>query len=289
MMSETVRKWYDERAGYEWTRLFQDGYHQLEYLVTMHLLEKYLPKTGLILDAGGGPGRYTIELAKKGHDVILIDLSQECLVVARSEARKASVENKVKEIAEGTITDLSRFKNELFDAVLCLGGPLSHLVEKSDREQAARELVRVAKKKAPLFISVLNRYGFYRVLLQAQENLADSSHEEMFAKGIHRAEFHHPKAFRRTGGFTDAYFFLPNELKQLFENTGVQTLTMATCEGLSSDLEKDTNRLYEDRESWARWLKIVLKTCTDPCITGLGTHILYVGSKKTGKSAGTNQ
>jgi len=289
MMSETVRKWYDERAEYEWTRLFQDGYHQLEYLVTTHLMEKYLPKTGLILDAGGGPGRYTIELAKKGYDIILIDLSPECLAVARSEARKAMVEHKVKEIAEGSITDLSRFKNEFFDAVLCLGGPLSHLIKKLDREQAARELVRVAKKKAPLFISVLNRYGFYRVLLQAQENLVDSSHEEMFAKGIHRAEFHHPKAFRRTGGFTDAYFFLPNELKQLFENAGVQTLTMATCEGLSSDLIKDTNRLYEDRESWARWLEIVLQTCTDPCIAGLGTHILYVGSKKTGKSTRTNQ
>jgi len=288
-MSETVRKWYDERAEYESTRLSQDGYHQLEYLVTMHMLEKYLPRTGLVLDAGGGPGRYTIELAKKGYNVVLLDLSSECLAIARNEVRKAGVENRVEKIVEGSVTDLSGFKNELFDAVLCLGGPLSHLIERSDRERAAHELVRVAKKKAPLFISVLNRYGFFRVLLRSQENLADSSHEEMFAKGIHRADFHHPKAFRRTGGFTDAYFFLPNELKKLFENKGVQTLTMATCEGLSSDLEKDTNELYNDRESWARWLKIVLQTCTDPCIIGLGTHILYVGSKKTGKNTHTRE
>jgi len=288
-MSATVKKWYDERAEYEWTRLSQDGYHQLEYLVTMHLLEKHLPRTGLVLDAGGGPGRYTIELAKKGYDVVLLDLSPECLAIARSEVIKAGVEDKVKKIVEGSVTDLSRFKNELFDAVLCLGGPLSHLIERADRERAAHELVRVAKKKAPLFVSVFNRYGFFRVLLRAQENLADSSHEEMFAKGIHRADFHHPKAFRRTGGFTDAYFFLPNELKKMFENKGVQTLTMATCEGLSSDLEKDTNMLYEDRESWAQWLKTVLETCTDPCITGLGTHTLYVGLKKTGRSTLTHE
>jgi hypothetical protein len=38
----------------------------------MHFLEKYLPKKGLVLDAGGGPGRYTIELAKKGYDVVLL-------------------------------------------------------------------------------------------------------------------------------------------------------------------------------------------------------------------------
>jgi 2-polyprenyl-3-methyl-5-hydroxy-6-metoxy-1,4-benzoquinol methylase len=75
-MSDAVREWYDTKADYEWERLFQDAYHKLEFIVHMHFLEKYLPKEGLILDAGGGPGRYTIELAKKGYNVILLDLSQ---------------------------------------------------------------------------------------------------------------------------------------------------------------------------------------------------------------------
>ena len=35
-------------------------------MVTMYFPEKHLPEKGLLLDAGGGPGRYTIELAKKG-------------------------------------------------------------------------------------------------------------------------------------------------------------------------------------------------------------------------------
>jgi hypothetical protein len=65
VLTEVVKTWYDTHAEYEWIRLVQDGYHQLEYLVTMHFLKKYLPKHGLILDAGGGPGRYTIELAKR--------------------------------------------------------------------------------------------------------------------------------------------------------------------------------------------------------------------------------
>lgn len=46
----------------EWDRLEGDPYNMLEYVVTMHYLEKHLPSEGLILDAGGGPGRYTIEL-----------------------------------------------------------------------------------------------------------------------------------------------------------------------------------------------------------------------------------
>jgi SAM-dependent methyltransferase len=276
---ETVQTWYDTHAEYEWLRLFQDGYHQLEYLVTMHFLEEYLPGHGLVLDAGGGPGRYTIELAKRGYSVILFDLSPKCLEIARNRMREAGVKGRVQEILEGSITDLSRFKSDSFDAVLCLGGPLSHLLERTERERAAGELVRVTKKKAPLFVSVFNRYGFYRVLLRSGEDLADSSHREMFATGVHRAYYQHPRGFRRTGGFTDAYFFSPDELKGMFESERVQTLTLATCQGLSSDLEEDTNSLYKDRRSWRQWLDILLRTCTDPYVLGFGNHLLYVGQK----------
>jgi SAM-dependent methyltransferase len=276
---ETVQTWYDTRAEYEWLRLFQDGYHQLEYLVTMHFLEEYLPGRGLVLDAGGGPGRYTIELASRGYSVILLDLSPKCLEIARNRIREAGIKGRVREILEGSITDLSRFKNDFFDAVLCLGGPLSHLLERTERERAAGELVRVTKEKAPLFVSVFNRYGLYRVLLRSGEDLSDSSHKEMFATGTHRAHYQHPRAFRRTGGFTDAYFFSPDEVKEMFESRRVQTLALATCQGLSSDLEEDTNRLYKDRRSWRQWLDILMRTCTDPCILGLGNHLLYVGQK----------
>jgi SAM-dependent methyltransferase len=276
-MNKTVKEWYDARAEYEWIRLFQDGYHQLEYLVTMHFLEKYLPPKGLILDAGGGPGRYTIELAKKGYDVVLLDLSPKCLEIARREIRKAGVEDKVKAIVEGSVVDLSRFEDGLFDAVLCLG-PFSHLLEKLGRERAASDLVRVAREGAPLFISVINRYGVFRtVLKRLPENLTDPFHEEMFTRGVHRAHYRHPK--EEKAGFTDAYFFLPNELRELFESKGVKTITMATCEGLSSNLQEATNRLYEDKQKWARWLEILLQTCTDPCIIGLGDHLLYIGKK----------
>ncbi|TET20040.1 class I SAM-dependent methyltransferase [Candidatus Bathyarchaeota archaeon] len=274
-MKEKVREWYDTHAEYEWLRLFQDGYHQLEYLVTMHFLQKYLPKTGLVLDAGGGPGRYTIELAKKGYKVVLLDLSPKCLEIAKKEVKKAGVEDMVRAIVEGSITDLSRFGNELFDAVLCLGGPLSHLLERSERERATSELARVAKKKAPLFISVFNRYGVFSVVLSAHpEDLTDSFYKEMFTEGIHRVH-------TRFGSFPDAYFFLPNELKELLENNGLQTITLASCEGLSAHLEEATNELHGNREKWRRWLKILLQTCTDHSLIGIGNHLLYVGRKES--------
>jgi ubiquinone/menaquinone biosynthesis C-methylase UbiE len=277
-MSRVVKDYYDAKAEAEWNRLVQDAYHQLEYIVHMHFLEKYLPKKGLILDAGGGPGRYTIELAKKGYHVVLLDLSPKCLEIAKREIKNAKGEDKVEKIVEGSVVDLSEFKDESFDAVLCLG-PLSHLIEEEERRAAATELVRVTKKKAPLFASVINRYGVFRtVLQQLPYELTDSSHQKMFTEGLHLAHYRHPSEQKEK--FTDAYFFLPNELRQLFEKRGVQTLDMATCEGLSSHLQEETNALYNDPAKWNRWLKLMLQSCDDPCLLGLGEHLLYVGRKK---------
>lgn len=279
-MSEVVRKYYDENAEKEWGRLTRDAYHSLEFIVTMHFLDKHLPKEGLILDAGGGPGRYTIELAKKGYEVILYDLSPECLEIASREMEKAGVKEQIKKIVEGSITDLSQFASGSFDAVLCLGA-LSHLIERRDREKAVSELVRVAKKDAPILVSVIGLYGVFRTILQRpylRDELTAPSHEETFSRGIHRSAWHKHEAVQ---GFPDAYFFHPRELRDLLEKHGVETIEMATCEGLSSHLQEETNTIYEDKEKWGRWLRLILRTCNDPYILGLGEHFLYIGRKKT--------
>jgi len=194
------------------------------------------------------------------------------------EIEKAGVKGKVKKIVEGSITDLSELSDERFDAVLCLGA-MSHLIERVDRDVAASELVRVAKKNASMFVSVIGLYGVFRTVLQRpylRDELTHPAHEEMFSQGIHRANMHNHGSAQ---GFPDAYFFHPTELRELFESHGVETLEMATCEGLSSHLQDETNVIYEDKEKWERWLRILLRTCNDPFILGLGEHFLYVGRR----------
>lgn len=145
-VEETVKQWFTKTARSEWRRLQRNAYHQIEFMITMHFLEKYLPKPGLLLDAGGGPGRYTIELARQHYDVVLLDLVPEMLKLATRRIKRAEVEEKVKQIAQGSVEDLSMFTDQKFDAVLCLGGPLGHLLRTEQREKAASELVRVAKR-----------------------------------------------------------------------------------------------------------------------------------------------
>ena len=126
-MSKVVREYYDRNAEKEWGRLVQDPYRRLEFIVTTHFLDKYLPKEGLVLDSGGGPGRYTIYLAKKGYDVVLFDLSAECLREAEKRIRRARVKRRVKDVVQGSVTDMSQLQDESFDAVICLGA-MSHLL-----------------------------------------------------------------------------------------------------------------------------------------------------------------
>jgi len=248
-----VKEWFTKTAEYEWRRLKQDPYHQIEFIVTMHFLNKYLPETGLLLDAGGGPGRYTIELAKRGYNVVLLDLVPEMLRLAERRIRRARVKRRVKQIVEGSVEDLSMFDDETFDAVLCLGGPLCHILDSSRREKAASELVRVAKMRAPLFVSVISRLGLLKSLL------IEFPHEMQYARHHWKVGDYIPGVYG--DGFTAAHWFLPEELRELFERHGVEVLEMAGLEGLSSHHKKETNKLYRDKEKWKIWIEILLETC----------------------------
>jgi len=270
-IEEMVKEWFTKTTRGEWRRLRQAPYHQIEFIVTMHFLEKYLPKHGLVLDAGGGPGRYAIELAKRGYDVVLLDLVPEMLKLAKKKIRRAGVLRKVKQFVQGSVEDLSMFPNERFDAVLCLGAPLCHLLNVKQREKAAKELVRVAKRDAPIFVSVISRIGLLRSIL------VEFPYEMQYAK--HHWEVGDYIPGLQGEGFTAAHWFLPEELRDLFEKQEVEILEMTGLEGLSSHHRKETNRLYKDQEKWKMWVEILLKTCTQPSVIGGSEHFLLVCRK----------
>ena len=272
MTKKSVKKYYQEYGIKEWKRLVQDPYHKLEFDTTLHFLKKYFPKKGLILDAGGGPGRYTIELAKLGYDIVLLDLTPELLRIAKRKIKKEKVQNKVKQIIQGSIVDLSMFKNNTFDTVICLGGALSHIVNKEQREKAIDELVRVAKRGAPIFISVIGR-------LAALVTELVYFPEEIEIKKVFQK-------VRDTGdyqggyGFTSCHFYLPEELKESFEGKKVKVLEMGGLEGLSTTHRKETNRLFKKYpKAWKIWWKTHLKTCTHPAAVGISEHFIIICKK----------
>ena len=59
-------------------------------------------------------------------------------------------------IFQGDIRDLSQFKNEEFDMVVCYGAPLSYVL--ANRDKAILEFNRVLRKDCMLFVSVNNKW-----------------------------------------------------------------------------------------------------------------------------------
>lgn len=268
---KTVKDYYSKMALNEWRRLTRDAYHQLEFKTTMHYLKMYLPSDGYVLDAGGGPGRYTIELAKMGYDVALVDFTPELLTRARIQIKKAAVSKHVKLVAQGTICDLSRFDDATFEAVVCLGAPLSHVLNRGERKKSVNELTRVAKKGAPIFVSVIGRPAVLATeLIRFPQEIELPFFPILRDTGDYRGGY----------GFAACHFYNPKELRQDFEKTGASVLQMVGLEGLASGHQKETNRLFKEYPmAWKIWWETHLKTCTDLVSVGISEHFMIICRK----------
>ena len=192
------------------------------------------------------------------------------LAFARRQVRRAGVQDKVAHIIEGSIVDLSQFKDNTFDAAVCLGGPLSHVLDAQKRDRAIAELVRVTQKGGLVFASVMSRLSLLVIELA------------LFQEEI---EMPHFRQIRDTGdydgarGFTACHFFLPEEFKAAFSGKGVEVLEMVGLEGISSHHDKKLNQLARDPNRWPTWLETHFQTCTHPSVVGLSEHMLAVCRK----------
>ena len=106
---QALRERLADSTEREWQRLASTPIARIEYLITSHCLKRYLPSSGLVLDAGCGPGRYAVDLVKKGYRVILFDLMHDYLRFARAKVMETDVE-------EGTAAPV---EGDSYDSFVC--------------------------------------------------------------------------------------------------------------------------------------------------------------------------
>ena len=266
-----IKAYYTENVAKEWRRLKSAALPKLEFDTTMHLLKRYLPKRGLILDAGGGPGRYAFTLAKSGYEITLFDFTKANLDFAVRKAKREHLQNKLKLTAEGSLNDLSIFKSNSFDAVICLGGPLSHVMSRAKREKAAEELIRVAKHGAPILVSVMNSMssmiGFVR---RFQNELEASYFNDYLETGDYPGGY----------GFTAFHGFKPEELEHLFEDKDVNIMGIFALEGFASYSDAELGKLRRNPRRFNIWMKAHYKTINHPSSIGISQHMMIVCRKR---------
>jgi ubiquinone/menaquinone biosynthesis C-methylase UbiE len=147
---ERTAEFYDEYGEQEWTRFETGRTPAAGYDIHLRFLERFVQPGQRVLDAGSGPGRFTLELVRLGADVVALDISPGQLEQLRR--RLPDVETHV-----GDVTDLSRFADDSFDVTICFGGPLSYVLDRG--EDALAELVRITRPGGHVLVSVMSLVG----------------------------------------------------------------------------------------------------------------------------------
>lgn len=257
-----MKKYYNEKAPtYDpESELF---YFRVYDTVTWRYTEPYVPKDSgaQVLDAAGGTGKWTILIAKCGPRVVLVDISDEMLEVARNKITQQSLQNRVT-VQKGDVRRLN-FPEETFDMVFC-----DHaLCFIREQKEALRELVRVLKTNHPLIVSGQNRYVLALSLIQDMD----------FAFKIlsNEAQF-------LMRGLLKVYPLAPDEFRRLLEENGVK-IEKIIGKGVTMPLVIPTQRFYTKDytpEFLEKVLKIEFTLCEKPDALALAGHLQAVGYKK---------
>ena len=83
-----------------------------------------------VLEVGAGAGRFTVELARLGARVVVVDISPEQLRLNEEHVRAADLDAYIESRhVRPTCSTLSSFEDDTFDVVVCYGGPLSWVLD----------------------------------------------------------------------------------------------------------------------------------------------------------------
>jgi len=273
---DEVRRYYASFGQREWDRLAAPADGALEFAVTRHVIERYMPAAGRVLDIGGGPGRYALWLAERGQRVVLADLSAEMLAIARQRLAEVPAGQRacVEQIVEADACDLSRWGDASFDAVLCLG-PFYHLPDARDRQRAAAELGRVVRPGGVVFIAFMPRFALLRRTLAMPDERHRLAQPTWLARLLDQGTFDNDVP----GRFTHGYGARPQEIGPFLAAHGFEQLTLVSCEGLAIGLQDALGELPLDDPVLKSALDIVVDTAADPSILGVANHLLYVGRR----------
>jgi SAM-dependent methyltransferase len=248
----------------------QLGLGPLEFERNKDLILRYLPKRGVIIDVGGGPGVYSAWLADMGHEVYLVD----------------PVEKHIKQANKRSVKSKKPFKNFLGEAqkldlpdnfadVVILHGPLYHLQLKEDRIRSITEAKRVLKPNGFVLGFAINHSassiaGLLNGFIHDPE-LFEMCKEEL-TSGLHNAPKNLP------GILPSAYYHRPSQLRTEFEEAGLSYIDTYAVEGMVW-LDKnyfETRSNPKKKEAIMELLKI---TENDQSLLSLSPHMMIAGRK----------
>lgn len=256
-------------------------YWKLSDQVILELIRTYIPasevgSSSVVLDAGGGTGRWIVKLSQvydcRFH---LYDLSEHMLERAHSNLSAAGIEDRV-QVTMGDLCDMHYVAEESVDHVVSIYGPLSFIDEP---ERAVAEIARVLK---PGGRAMLMSHGYYNSLASK------------IAAGIDPAQLL-TMCETSTVKWADHVPILRTysaaDMEALFEAAG---MAVVATHGVTSLIEPGpedfdptnvarsavSTRLEDDPEFFATVLELELRYGGLPAVVNRGTNLIAVGEKR---------
>jgi 2-polyprenyl-3-methyl-5-hydroxy-6-metoxy-1,4-benzoquinol methylase len=158
------------------------------------------------------------------------------------------------------VIELSRFADNSYDAVLCMGA-LYHVREKEVRRQAVAECVRVCKPGGIVVLAYITKVG----AILANIN-ADASNIGGLVKVLDDTD--------ETKYFYCAY---PHETEHIAIDCGLEKLYHIGVDGIVENLAGKLNAASD--ENFQKYMEYHYATCEDESIIGTSIHGLWIGRK----------
>ena len=213
-MTTPILQYYDSFD--EWARL-ETSAGIVELDRTLRIIDRSVPAACDMLDLGGGPGRYTLAMAERGHRCQLVDLSPRLVEEANARIAASPHASTTPRAVVGDATDLSAFADASFDCVLALG-PFYHLTKSEDRTAAARDCFRVLRPGGVILAAFIPRLSGVGDLIDRAARSPEQVNVAAFTYAATNGIFENPSA----EGFQSGCFLTPIEAVALLVASGFQ-------------------------------------------------------------------
>ena len=241
----------------------------------MDVLKAHITTEMDVLEVGAGAGIYTKELVHKARRLVVSDLSEVQLALNRKHMQELGVLDRVADYRVLDMVDLGALEPGYFDAVVCVGGPLSYLLDKESA--AVAQLLRVVRPGGIVVLGVMSLIStvvlFMDMLPAEKEAIGMDNLRWLLETGFQDRE-HHPATEHYCHMMTSAGVdsLLAGEAVDVLEKRAAGVLGMAG--------ETALNAVRDDDELWALVVERELAWSRLPGTLDVGDNIVYVIRKR---------
>ena len=237
---------------------------QVEFIITIRFVEKYLKPGMKILEVGAGSGRYAHYFARKGYTVHAVELVERNI----EGFKEKTLPGEDVTIVQGDAVNLRMLKDNEYDIVLHLG-PMYHLSAEAERKAAVREALRVTKPNGIVFMAyILNEMTVINYFFRNGHINEAEARDEIISSNWRLKE----------NKRKHLSFYRIEDINALMGFCNVNRLHLVGTEMISGAMRELLLSMTD--EEFGHYIDYIYSICERPDMIGLSGHLLDIYEKK---------